>query len=149
MGIALPKWLIDAKNNIWVLGAYGIMFGAALPAMVGRWWFGSRQKTKDGIHANSAAAFFKTLKEESPMEEVVSALGKAYKWELPATKSIAELDQLESTVEEKMGAKWTEVKKLTRDYNGELHESRRKALVLLYAHLLRLNVKDSGLKKRK
>lgn len=148
MGIALPKWLIDAKNNIWVLGAYGLMFGAALPAMVGRWWFGSRLKTKDGIHANSAAAFFKTLKEESPMEDVVSALGKAYKWELSASTPNAEIDQLEKTVKEKLGSKFTEVTKLTQDYNGELHESRRKALVLLYAHLLRLDIKDSSLKKR-
>ncbi|KAF8960275.1 translocation protein sec63 [Flammula alnicola] len=149
MGIALPKWIVEGKNRIWVLAAYGLVFGGALPALVGRWWFGSRQKTKDGINALSAAAFFKSIKEESSVEEVVSALGKAYKWELPIAKakSSAELDQLEKTIEEKLGAKWTEVRKLAKDYDGELHESRRKALVLLYAHLLRLDIKDFGLKK--
>jgi len=168
MGIALPKWIIEGKNRIWVLVAYGIVFGGALPALVvscplsqtflydpihkiqGRWWFGSRQKTKDGINAQSAAAFFKTITEESSVEEVIGALGKAYQWELSAvkTKSDAELAEIEKVIKELLGAKWTEVRTLAQNYNGELHESRRKALVLLYAHLLRLEVKDAGLKKR-
>ncbi|KAF9530979.1 Sec63 Brl domain-containing protein [Crepidotus variabilis] len=148
-GIALPKWIIEGKNNIWVLGAYGIMFGGALPALVGRWWFGNRKKTKDGIQAESAAVFFKTVKEESGIEEVVGALGKAYKWEMPASKQKVkkDLDDLEAQVKEKLGAKWLEVKKLLQDWNGETHASRRKALVLLYAHLLRLDVEDATLKK--
>ena len=36
MGIALPHWIIEGKNNIWVLGFYALMFGAALPLMVVR-----------------------------------------------------------------------------------------------------------------
>ncbi|PPQ95847.1 hypothetical protein CVT26_015977 [Gymnopilus dilepis] len=150
MGIALPKWIVEGQNRIWVLAAYGVLFGGALPALVGRWWFGSRQKTKDGIHAQSATAFFKSLKEESTIEECVAALGKAYKWELAPgkTKASAELDELEKEIKQQLGPKWTEVRRLTQDYDGELHESRRKALVLLYAHLLRMEVKDAGLKKQ-
>ena len=34
MGIALPQWIVERKNNIWVLGVYGILFGGALPALV-------------------------------------------------------------------------------------------------------------------
>jgi translocation protein SEC63 len=34
MGIALPKWIVEGKNNIWVLGVYGLVFGGALPALV-------------------------------------------------------------------------------------------------------------------
>lgn len=34
MGIALPKWIVESGNNIWVLGVYGAIFGGALPAMV-------------------------------------------------------------------------------------------------------------------
>lgn len=36
MGIALPQWIVESKNNIWVLGAYGLLFGGALPALVVR-----------------------------------------------------------------------------------------------------------------
>ena len=34
MGLALPKWVVESKNNIWILGAYGIIFGGALPMLV-------------------------------------------------------------------------------------------------------------------
>ncbi|PPQ88725.1 hypothetical protein CVT25_009671 [Psilocybe cyanescens] len=113
--------------------AYGLVFGGALPPLIGRRWFGSRRKTKDGINAQSAAAFFKTIKEESSIEEVVGALGEAYKWELPAgkTKSSVELDALERTIKQQVGAKWMEVRKIAQDYDEELHDSRRQALVLL------------------
>lgn len=44
MGIALPEWVIESQNNIWVLGAYGLVFGLGLPYLVvralvlgGRW----------------------------------------------------------------------------------------------------------------
>ncbi|KAF8189741.1 Sec63 Brl domain-containing protein [Pholiota molesta] len=150
MGIALPKWIVEGKNRIWVLAVYGLVFGGALPALVGRWWFGSRQKTKDGINAKSAAAFFKSMKEESSAEELVSALGKAYKWEMPASKTKAsdELNSLEEAIKEELGSRWTEVRRLAKDYDGELHELRRTALVLLYAHLLRLKVNDPLLRKQ-
>ncbi len=34
MGIALPKWIVEGKNRIWVLAVYGVIFGGALPALV-------------------------------------------------------------------------------------------------------------------
>lgn len=161
MGIALPKWVVERENNIWVLGVYGLLIGGALPALVvrpffvleilrfsysfqGRWWFGSRQKTKDGVNARSAAVFFKSLREESTMEEVISTFGKAYQWELPAksSKSDAELDRLEEKIKVQAGSKWEEVRILCGD-----HESRRKALILIYAHLLRIPLQDSTLQE--
>ena len=36
MGIALPPWIVEAHNNIWVLGSYGVIFGIGLPALVVR-----------------------------------------------------------------------------------------------------------------
>ena len=83
------------------------------------------------------------------MEEVVGTLGKAYKWELPVkARASGEVDQLEKSIKEKLGPKWTEVRKLAQDYDGQLHELRREALILLYSHLLRLDVQDAALQKR-
>lgn len=143
MGIALPQWIVERKNNIWVLGIYGLLFGGALPALVGRWWFGSRQKTKDGVHAQSAAAFFKSLNEESSLDEVIGTFGKAYQWELRtrSSQSEPEIGELERIIQGKMGFKWNDVSRLCD------HESRRKALVLIYAHLLRLPIHNSSLQK--
>lgn len=150
MGIALPKWIVESHNNVWVLGFYGLLFGGALPALVGKWWFGNRQKTKDGVHAKSAAAFFKGLKEESGMEEVVGTLGKAYQFELSdagVRKSDVGIDRLESEIEKRAGAKWSEVRKIAKDVDGKLHVKRRRALVLIYAHLLRIEISDAKLQK--
>jgi translocation protein SEC63 len=150
MGIALPKWIVESHNNIWVLGFYGLVFGGALPALVGRWWFGHRQKTKDGVTTRSAAVFFKGLKEESGMEDVVGTLGKAYQFELSdvgVKKSDVNIDRLESEIEKRAGAKWSEVRKIAKDVDGKLHVKRRRALVLLYAHLLRIDISDEKLQR--
>lgn len=159
MGIALPQWIIEGKNNIWVLGLYGIIFGGALPALVvrlapplllpliisphqGRWWFGSRQKTKDGINARSASVFFKSLKEESSMSDVVNTFSSAYQWEISQTQGdVAGVDALEKAIEEKAGVKWSGVLKMVG------RGARRRALVLIYAHFLRIEVGKTSLQK--
>ncbi|KAJ7132074.1 translocation protein sec63 [Mycena epipterygia] len=132
MGIALPAWIIAGHNNIWVLGVYGILVGGVLPALVGRWWFGSRQKTKDGIHSLSASAFFKTLTEEATEADVVRVLAAAYPFErVPSVKESTAA--LETEVSAALGPKaWA-------DIAGEDARQRR-AMVLLYAYLLRLDV---------
>ncbi|GBE78987.1 Translocation protein [Sparassis crispa] len=147
MGIALPKWIVESGNNIWVLGAYGAIFGGALPALVGRWWFGNRQKTKDGVNARSAAAFFKNLSEESGIDDVVGTLGKTFEWEWPfveSAKDDSELLDLENKIKQKLHGKWDVLKKLAE---ADEHEHRHRAFVLLYAHLLRLPVASSSLRK--
>ncbi|KZT13196.1 uncharacterized protein LAESUDRAFT_669586 [Laetiporus sulphureus 93-53] len=148
MGIALPKWIVESGNNIWVLGAYGLIFGIGLPSMVGKWWFGNRQKTKDGVNARSAAAFFKSLTEDSGIDEVVGSLGKAFEWERSSAntaKQEGELLDLEKKIKGKLDGKWDELRKLAEVMPGE-HESRRRAFILLYAHLLRLPVTSSSLR---
>ena len=146
MGIALPQWIIEGKNNIWVLGVYGVIFGGVLPVLVGRWWFGSRQKTKDGVNALSAASFFKSLSEDSGIDDVVGTLGKSYAWESkpPSKSADMELEQLERSVSVKMGADWEKVLKLAGVTKTRLDDEasvrRQGALVLLYAHFLRIEI---------
>ncbi|KAM5540600.1 hypothetical protein V8D89_005631 [Ganoderma adspersum] len=143
-GLALPPWV---ANNIWVLAAYGVIFGGALPAIVGRWWFGYREKTKDGVHARSAATFFKTLSEESGMDDVTTSLTKAFENEIAKVgKPESELDQLESQIKEKLAAKWDELVQLAEVVPGE-HDTRRRAFILLYAHFLRVPVQNATLQK--
>ncbi|KAJ3843252.1 Sec63 Brl domain-containing protein [Lentinula raphanica] len=148
VGIALPKWIVESKNNVWVLGVYGLIFGGALPTLVGRWWFGSRQKTKDGIKASSAAAFFKALREDSTMDDVVAALGKAYKWESIKAKSktgdAAELDRLEKNISLVVPKQW---ETLRQSFDAGKDTNQRKAMILLYAHFLRLNIEKPSLQQ--
>jgi preprotein translocase subunit Sec63 len=32
--IAIPSWVVEGKNNIWVLGAYGLVLGGGIPWVV-------------------------------------------------------------------------------------------------------------------
>lgn len=40
-GIALPSWIVEKENSVWVLGLYGLVFMVALPTVVGTWWYRS------------------------------------------------------------------------------------------------------------
>jgi translocation protein SEC63 len=151
MGIAIPKGFVEGKNRYYVLAFYGVVFGGLLPGLVGRWWFGSRQKTKDGINAKSAAVFFKNLKEDSGVEDVVGTLGKAYAFERSRKKGSklgkeekAELARLEKEIEgdtSLVARQWKAVKSFVN--SGEAY----KALVLIYAHLMRLEVRLDSLRE--
>lgn len=146
MGIALPKTIVEGRNRTIVLTAYGLVFGGMLPALVGRWWFGNREKTKDGVNARSAAVFFKSLGEESGLDEVVASLGKSLEYERPQKNSKAsELDELEKQIQTALGAKWSSLKSLA-EIDPKQHEVRRRAFILLYAHLLRLPIQSSALR---
>jgi translocation protein SEC63 len=144
MGIALPSWIIEGKNNIWVLGLYGLLIGGVLPAMVGRWWFGSRRKTKEGIEARTAEGFWKGLEEGSGIGDVVKVFGAAFRYEAQI-KSAGDLSRVDEEIEKRIGAEWTEMKKVI--VSGEGEEKAKRALSLLYAHFLRLDLGSKVLER--
>lgn len=37
-GIALPSWIVEKENSLWVLGLYALVFMVTLPTVVGIWW---------------------------------------------------------------------------------------------------------------
>lgn len=102
------------------------------------------------MNARSAAVFFKSLTEESGIDEVVGSLAKAFEWECPQfqkAKQDAELDLLQESVEQKLGGgKWRELSKLAELEDEKKHPGRRRAFTLLFAHLLRLQVQSSILR---
>lgn len=85
VGIALPPWVIESSNNTWVLGSYALLFGGALPYLVGRWWFGSRRHTKDGVKARTAEIFFKGLSEDDSITDIICTLARGYCYEASLT----------------------------------------------------------------
>ncbi|KAF8516677.1 Sec63 Brl domain-containing protein [Gautieria morchelliformis] len=143
MGIAIPQFIIESKNNIWVLGLYGIVFGIGLPILVGRWWFGSRNVTKDGVHARTAELFFKSIKEDMGETDIVLSVGNALPWEIPVkpTKaSVSAVHELRQQIESRVGREWE------RKVDTESPQVLR-ALTLVYAHLLRLPIENSHLRQ--
>jgi len=141
MGIALPSWIIEGKNNIWVLGFYAALIGGLLPSMVGRWWFGSRGRTKDGIEARTAEGFWMGVEETSGISDIVKVVGSAFKYESQA-KNAGDLNKVEIEIEKRIGDEWKEMSKVVV---GD--EKARRALALLYAHFLRLDLGSKALER--
>lgn len=97
------------------------------------------------MHARTAAAFFKSLREESEMTDVVGTLGKAFQYEdVVSTKSAkqSELEDLETKIQSALSSQWTEISKLAGS-----SPSNKTAIVLLYTHLLRIPIRSSLLQK--
>lgn len=48
-GIALPSWIVEKENSVWVLGLYALVFMVALPTAVGTWWYRSIRFSGDKV----------------------------------------------------------------------------------------------------
>jgi translocation protein SEC63 len=128
MGIAIPKWVVEGQNKFWVLLVYCAVIGGLLPVIVGRWWFGKKIKTKDGVYTKTADVFFKGLKEDASMEDMVKKIAEVLEWEAP---NVPGSPDLETKVKARLG----------ESYRG------CNAATLLYAHLYRIPVADATLRK--
>ncbi|EJU05983.1 hypothetical protein DACRYDRAFT_19320 [Dacryopinax primogenitus] len=142
VGIAIPKWIVEGQNNIWVLATYGVLFGVGLPFMVGRWWFSSRRYTKDHVQGATATVFFKNLRNSTEYATLVELLGHAWELETPPHRRSPHanetLDGLVKIVREKV-PEWVPAGVFDR-------ASTRRATALLWAHLLRLPLVDASLR---
>lgn len=145
MGIAIPKSFIAAQNNGYVIGLYAILFGVAMPYFVGRWWFGSRQYTKDGIRNSTAATLYVNMKEDLTFSKAVEIVAASTELELFLGQSTSwksnEFDRLQNQVKEQL--------KLVAGerMEGQLYRNKvaQRAGVLIYAHLLRIPINDTAI----
>lgn len=157
MGIALPKWMIETQNNGYVLGVYGLLFGIALPWFVGSWWYGSRRVTKDGALTTTADGFFKELKEDIDFETAVKILSGSSEFSpnnpkgsiIKSLKKDELFKNLQVKVFESMKRHHISTTFIEEALKSDKKAYAGKAALLLYAHLLRIPVQDSGLLRGK
>lgn len=57
-GIALPKWIVERENSIWVLAVYGLLFMVLLPVVVGLWWYRSIKFSKDQVLLDTTRLYY-------------------------------------------------------------------------------------------
>ncbi|XP_043204144.1 translocation protein SEC63 homolog [Amphibalanus amphitrite] len=57
-GIALPSWIVQKENSIWVLGVYTLVFMIALPTVVGIWWYNSIKFSGDQVLLDTTQLYF-------------------------------------------------------------------------------------------
>ena len=131
LGIALPKWVVESQNNVWVLLGYGIVLGVGLPLLVARWWYGSRSRTKDGVMNTTALMYFRRLKKDTQGREILGLLADSA--ELQGIARSGTLDPLSERVldayEEVYG---------TRDLFDNASPAQRRALTVVGAYMLRV-----------
>lgn len=57
-GIALPSWIVEKENSVWVLGLYALVFMVALPTAVGTWWYRSIRFSGDKVLLDTTQMYF-------------------------------------------------------------------------------------------
>ncbi|KAH9814020.1 Sec63 Brl domain-containing protein [Melampsora americana] len=152
MGIALPKWIVESQNNVYVIGIYGLVFGLLLPWFVGKWWHGSRKFTKDQVRNESAALYFTNLTEDTQFSHAIEVLSASEELKLLHQRNAKlyeskDFQRLEDQVK-------TALFNLTGEkLDGKLYNNGekyvRRTAILLYAHMLRIPITDTALLKVK
>ncbi|CAL1544944.1 unnamed protein product [Lymnaea stagnalis] len=57
-GIALPKWIVERENSMWVLAVYGLVFMIILPVVVGVWWYQSIKFSGDQVLLETTKIYY-------------------------------------------------------------------------------------------
>ncbi|KAI9330878.1 Sec63 Brl domain-containing protein [Obelidium mucronatum] len=149
LGIALPKYLVDSKNNVLVLFLYGAIFGIFMPIFVARWWYSSKNMNNDKICHETMGKFYKEVKADSNSRLLIDIICQAdelidavsYKKEERAL--VEELAQKVATEIGKFGYPFEAKKKYTNVGEAITH----KIQILLYSHLARIQIDNATLAK--
>ncbi|CAG8552565.1 16093_t:CDS:10, partial [Funneliformis caledonium] len=149
LGIALPTWLIEAKNSPFVLGIYALAFGIGLPFFVGRWWYSSNSYTKDKIRTHTMDLYFKELRNNSTIRQILDLLSASVEYKELIEHRVSDetlLPQVISSVKEELDKRFSEKYQMSKRYTAPYCQ---KANALLHAHLLRVNFADEDLLKER
>ncbi|XP_014214018.1 translocation protein SEC63 homolog [Copidosoma floridanum] len=90
-GIALPSWIVEKENSMWVLGAYAAVFMLALPIAVGTWWYRSIRYTGDQVLLATTRlyyAFFHTT--TMTLKRIIMILGASHEFDKRHNADIVE-----------------------------------------------------------
>lgn len=150
IGIALPQFIVQEGNGKYILLLYGMLLGVLLPLFVGRWWYGTQSKTRDGILVDSASNLFTEYKDDMNENAVIGALSSGVEFEdiLQDKKGDDNSTKLEARIMKADDA----CKRLSKSDRERLlnmdDEKRRMALGLLWAYLHRVELNDPILDER-
>ncbi|KAM0788998.1 hypothetical protein ACM66B_003067 [Microbotryomycetes sp. NB124-2] len=152
-GIALPAWVVESQHKWWVVAAYAAVLGIALPFFVGRWWYGSRNKTKDGVLNSTVAKFFLNLKEDTNFGVMLDILASSDEFSKDPALKLLRKSQTKVAVDEY--ARITSIVRASADGKqgwvgyGSWSPTQKRARVLIAAHMLRVPINDAALREEK
>ncbi|XP_032683432.1 translocation protein SEC63 homolog [Odontomachus brunneus] len=146
-GIALPSWIVEKENSLWVLGLYGLVFMVALPTVVGMWWYKSIRYTGDQILLTTTEMyyFFFVKTPSMTLKRVIMILAASFEFFKKRNAEVIERDtdneEIPSLIKQlpNLGEKNKEIP-LCNMYSI-------KARALLHAHLSRISLNPETLDK--
>ncbi|XP_029167559.1 translocation protein SEC63 homolog [Nylanderia fulva] len=146
-GIALPSWIVEKENSVWVLGLYALVFMVALPTIVGMWWYKSIRYTGDQVLLTTTEMyyFFFVKTPSMSLKRVIMILAASFEF---FKKRNAEIIERHTDIEEVPSL----IKQLPNlgEKNKEVplcHLYSIKARALLHAHLSRISLNPETLDK--
>ncbi|GIX92491.1 translocation protein SEC63 homolog [Caerostris extrusa] len=146
-GIALPSWIVEKNNSVFVLGLYALVFMVALPVTVGIWWHRSVQFGGDQVLLATTQLYLSFIYKTPHMifKRVIMILAASVEFRRTYNSEIIERpsDNIEVPLLIKelpnLGEKNKE-KPLCFSYSI-------KARALLHAHLYRMKLPSSNLEE--
>jgi translocation protein SEC63 len=146
-GIALPSWIVEKENSVWVLGLYALVFMIALPTAVGTWWYRSIRFSGDKVLLDTTQLYFYFFHKTPNMalKRVIMILGASLEFDKRHNSQVVERQSDNEEVPALI--------KLLPNLNEKCKElplSRTyslKARALLHAHLSRLPLNPETLEK--
>ncbi|KAL3881682.1 hypothetical protein ACJMK2_028087 [Sinanodonta woodiana] len=91
-GIALPKWIIEEGNSVWVLAVYGVIFMVILPVVVGIWWYRSIKFSKDQVLLDTTRLYYYFFQKVPNMtlKKVIMVLAASFEFDKQHNSLIVE-----------------------------------------------------------
>ncbi|TKA69347.1 hypothetical protein B0A55_08163 [Friedmanniomyces simplex] len=150
-GIALPKLLVAEGSGKYVLAFYGLLLGIGLPWLVGKWWYGMQNVTRERILVTTAGNMFKEYRERMDVGDVVGAVSSAMEFRdiLQGSKADSGLGKLEKLLQASDNAETGTMSKDKKKLSELDDPARRKTLALIWAYLSRLDLNDKSLEADK
>lgn len=144
-GIALPSWIVEKENSVWVLGLYGLVFMVALPTAVGTWWYRSIRFSGEQVLLDTTQLYFYFCHKtpSMPLKRALMILAASCEFDKRHNSEIIERvtdnEEVPSLLRDlpNLGEKNKE-QPLCRPYSI-------KARALLHAHLSRMKLPESTL----
>jgi len=146
--------MVSDGNGKYVVLFYFVLFGVALPYLVGSWWYGTQRMSKEGVLMKSADRLFRLYEDDIDEGGVITALGSGeeFRHKLKGDQAESGLAAVESKItsagETSVYAAGLSVKDKEKLEDLE-SGANRKALALLWAYLGRVRLDDPALERAK
>ncbi|XP_064404076.1 translocation protein SEC63 homolog [Halichondria panicea] len=139
-GIALPSWIVEKDNSIWVLVLYMAVFAIVLPVIVGVWWYRSIKygSTNVLLQTSQIYLYFMARSKSITPKRVVMILTAAFEFnsdQSPLVKKRPSDDMELSEIIQSKALPHIDIKTKENPFGAPYAA---KARILVHAHLERM-----------